>query len=702
MMENDFNKLISDYEERLKYLKSILKKTNDYKERAEIREEIDAKTKEKEAASKKRDDFLKRMEEERIAELKRIEEEKERKRIAEINNKATMAFSSPDTLKYNLEAYEKAYELYNQSDEENKKKLADIVDAVSSEINDYKKSCEEKKHDKKINAEIKNKISIATKILNNNVKSNDLSYVRDLLTEVEELVNNLSNKKNHFEKVQEIIKLYKNTLVRKGKLSFIKNKVLLATTKEELNKILKLFSQLEKEENLSQEEKYEFMDLFNSKYKTALDKKVSESSNNNVISLNTIPSQFLLPSKGGSSYNKNNESTNLDLTTSQFLLPPKGGSSYNKNTGSTNLDLTALQFSLPPKGGSSYINAIGKNEISQFEVKVNRLIAEAYLKSEEDAIKALDEAESTLCYIKNPNVLEELEKKIKKAREDITKNNSLSLDSFKEKVENLKNNIYIYNDKKVKQIIKELKEDFEEICNDSNTSNLINAKEYLNILNDIIFEYNKKKNIENKDMESNLISMGFGVEQTKSNNKIYALNAKRIIDKMFKKTDNNYLNTIKVLKSKNKMEKLKYKLYNEGFSNMSRYDKDIYEKSQKTIAKRLLKYLMRKDDELEEDLESKDNCLKWLELIRIMPDELKPYKTTYSKNDVLQMAKDWFKKVFDSGYINELEYEFYISSAIDTSKYRSEVDDYYVLPNGSDFITYIDENKIQSQLSIGA
>lgn len=125
-------------------------------------------------------------------------------------------------------------------------------------------------------------------------------------------------------------------------------------------------------------------------------------------------------------------------------------------------------------------------------------------------------------------------KKIKKAREDITKNNSLSLDSFKEKVENLKNNIYIYNDKKVKQIIKELKEDFEEICNDSNTSNLINAKEYLNILNDIIFEYNKKKNIENKDMESNLISTGFGVEQTKSNNKIYALNAKRIIDKMFK------------------------------------------------------------------------------------------------------------------------------------------------------------------------
>lgn len=676
MMENDFNKLISDYEERLRYLKSILKKTNDYKERAEIREEIDAKTKEKEAASKKRDDFLKRMEEERIAELKRIEEEKERKRIAEINNKATMAFSSPDTLKYNLEAYEKAYELYNQSDEETKKKLADIVDDVSSEINNYKKRCEEKKHDEKINAEIKNKISIATKILKNDVKSNDLSYVRDLLTEVEELVNNLSNKKSYSEKVQEIIKLYKNTLVRKRKLSSIKNKILLATTKEELNKILKLFSQLEKEENLSQEEKYEFMDLFNSKYKTALDKKASELSNNNVISLNTIPSQFLLPSKGGSS--------------------------YNKNTGSTNLDLTALQFSLPPKGGSSYINAIGKNEISQFEIKVNRLIAEAYLKSEEDATKALDEAESTLCYIKNPNVAKELEKKIKKVREDITKNNSLSLDSFKEKVENLKNNIYIYNDKKVKQIIKELKEDFEEICNDSNTSNLINAKEYLNILNDIIFEYNKKKNIENKDMESNLISTGFGVEQTKSNNKIYALNAKRIIDKMFKKTDNNYLNTIKVLKSKNKMEKLKYKLYKEGFSNMSRYDKDIYEKSQKAIAKRLLKYLMRKDDELEEDLESKDNCLKWLELIRIMPDELKPYKTTYSKKDVLQMAKDWFKKVFDSGYINKVEYEFYISSAIDTSKYRSEVDDYYVLPNSSDFVTYIDENKIQSQLSKGA
>lgn len=676
MMENDFNKLIFDYEERLRYLKSILKKTNDYKERAEIREEIDAKAKEKEAARKKRDDFLKRMEEERIAELKRIEEEKERKRIAEINNKATMAFISPDTLKYNLEAYEKAYELYNQSDEETKKKLADIVDDVSSEINNYKKRCEEKKYDEKINIALDNKISFVTEILNNNVNFKDLSYVRYLLTEVEELVDNLSDKKSYSEKVQEIIKLYKNTLVRKRKLSSIKNKVLLATTKEELNKILKLFSQLEKEENLSQEEKYEFMDLFNSKYKTALDKKASELSNNNVISLNTIPSQFLLPSKGGSS--------------------------YNKNTGSTNLDLTALQFSLPPKGGSSYINAIGKNEISQFEVKVNRLIAEAYLKSEEDAIKTLDEAESTLCYIKNPNVAKELEKKIKKAREDITKNNSLSLDSFKEKVENLKNNIYIYNDKKVKQIIKELKEDFKEICNDSNTSNLINAKEYLNILNDIIFEYNKKKNIENKDMKSNLISTGFGVEQTKSNNKIYALNAKRIIDKMFKKTDNNYLNTIKVLKSKNKMEKLKYKLYKEGFSNMSRYDKDIYEKSQKAIAKRLLKYLMRKDDELEEDLESKDNCLKWLELIRIMPDELKPYKTTYSKKDVLQMAKDWFKKVFDSGYINKVEYEFYISSAIDTSKYRSEVDDYYVLPNSSDFVTYIDQNKIQSQLSKGA
>ena len=716
----NFNKIVLDYEERLKYLRKLLKTTNYDKERMEIKEEIDAKTKELEEFIKNHNEYLEKKEQERVL-------EEERKKLEKINNQVIKAFENPEILKYNIEEFDKAYELYKQADDKVKRKLAKKVKIIYSEVKSYKK-----RHDKKRLGELEKKVSsvnlilktdpidintlssncylldeikelvggyydetnasIATKIVEviveeyetkydaiqmreldkkismvtsildqQTVNSTSLSNVRDILKNIDVEFYLDENKSIANEKILKITNKYKNILSLKRELASIKNKILTSKTKEELDEVLNLFRKLETKEDLNAEQKDTFIDLFNSKYKTVKSIKISND--------NDGTTKLSLPPKKD------------DLVgNSQFLLPPKGGSSYNNGKGANAFDIHSLRM-LPPRGGSSY------RIISQYQIQINRLIAEAYLKPEE-ALEVLEEAEKLLNYVENNQDKNALKDKIKEAKDKLLRKKESPLDLFIKDVEDLKKNIFNYEDEKVIEKIDALKLEFEKICKDSRADALIDVKEYLNILNDIIFKYNKKKNDDKRKVETKKL---YDQEiDVKSDGTIYALNAKRIIDKLFKKTDDNFMNTIKVLKSKNKLEKLKYKLYKNGFSNMNRTDKDTYEKSQNTVAKNLLKYLMNKEVGLRE------YCKDWAELFSIMPDKLRVYKKTYTKDDVLKMTNNWFKEALKIGEINEKEYDFYMSLTFDIAKYRNDADDYYFSPDGSSFVTYIEEEKITS------
>lgn len=365
-----------------------------------------------------------------------------------------------------------------------------------------------------------------------------------------------------------------------------------------------------------------------------------------------------------------------------ILLPEKTTSLHDKEEGESINNVASAPYTrrVVPQDKP-------KDQTIIYETKINKLIADAYLNN---GLESLKEARNFLYFINDSKKRNKLEEKIKKAENELKikiekEEINSRVKEFKVEIQNIQEKIDDYELKELKESVNKLKEDFNNICNNSKMADLIDIKEYLEIVNNIIFRYNIKEKEENRILKAEEI-LDEEVEH-RTFKEILTLNAKRIKDKIVKKSDNTFMNTISVLCAKNKLSKLKYKLYKNGVSGLNK-EKRAYNISNKIIAKRLLKHLLNQEIGLKED------CKNWLELISVMPNKLRVYKTNYEMEDILSHAKTCFDSALDSGVISHEEYDGIISIALDICHYREEVDDFYVLPNGKEFITYVDEDNV--------
>ena len=259
------------------------------------------------------------------------------------------------------------------------------------------------------------------------------------------------------------------------------------------------------------------------------------------------------------------------------------------------------------------------------------------------------------------------------------------LEEFKITFDKLKSDFEKYDLEELKRIIDNLKKKISIISKNYKSINIDDFKQDIKDLNDLIFKYNVKEKEENKKVK--VEKMLDEEVELKSFREILSLNKNRIKEKIKNKNDKNYMNTISVLCAKNKLSKLKYKLYKDGAYNLGK-NKLAYDISNKIISRRLLKHL------LNQEIGLKENCQKWLKLITIMPKKILIFNSVCTIEEVAMYAKEFFDSTFEAGIISTEEHNYFVSKLLDICQYRKEVDDFYIEPNEKNFITYVDKNNV--------
>lgn len=509
------------------------------------------------------------------------------------------------------------------------------------------------------------------KIINNEMKKikNDLvSVIREKSDELRNLKNEIvqANNLNNF------------ILVEKLSLDARKLNTNISCIREKFQETNKLINYIEK--TLGNIDNLSFEQI------------VSEFENNK----DKITEIGLLSNEDSTEKNKNKKEKELKnkINLIKELLEKTKTNNDEKDLESANKLIKELPDSLDKKAlqqkAIEVKEAIEKNK-QELEIK-NKInsIEELLEKAKKDnSNKELDKACELINQLPEYKDKNDLQQKAAEINELIKEKNREAIEAlfeeFKITVDKLQLDFEKYKLEELKRIIDSLKKKANIIGNNLKFTNLKDFKQSLENLNSLIFKYNVKEKEENRILKSEEI-LDEKVEH-KTFKEILTLNANRIKDKIVKKTDDTFMNTISVLCAKNKLSKLKYKLYKNGVSGLGKKKKN-YDASNKIIAKRLLKYLLNKEIGL------KEKCKKWLELISIMPNKLKIYKTEYEMKDILIEAKTCFDTALDSDEISREEYEGFVSIALDICRYREEVDDFYVLPNGKEFITYVDKDSV--------
>ncbi|MBQ9012700.1 MAG: hypothetical protein IJ094_03940, partial [Bacilli bacterium] len=161
-------------------------------------------------------------------------------------------------------------------------------------------------------------------------------------------------------------------------------------------------------------------------------------------------------------------------------------------------------------------------------------------------------------------------------------------------------------------------------------------------------------------------------------------NQEKVIDTMNKIREVDIINSPKLFRYKNKLAKLKPKLYRNGVAGLDDVDRNKYNKYNSVVSLKLLKGLIKiydKEEAIKDKIRVKTVIGQWLELISKCPDEITVMNKTFTCDEIVKLANNFIKKAVQYETITIPEAAAYKREISNIMTYRSNVDSYYEIPS---------------------
>ncbi len=316
---------------------------------------------------------------------------------------------------------------------------------------------------------------------------------------------------------------------------------------------------------------------------------------------------------------------------------------------------------------------IKNNGFDTEKTKVQKLIADAVLNSNSSYLTQAEQLleKSSL----DDKIKSKLNSKIVETKNKLDiKDADESFAKIREKV-----NSGSYDKQEMLKEIEKLKKMYDVISGVSSISD-VKKKEYKNILNKIIFKYNKDSQDSLQYKISATEDMVNAFPKT-SLKEIVKLSTKCLFGKLRKNKNIDFTNTPMVLIKKNYISKKKFGILN---NRLSYEEEKKYDDAKKVISKNLVKGIKKSK------IYDKQLCDKFIELIKTMPEYVSYRRKEYTESYVLKNARDCFEEALVNGNITEEEYNNYINLSNDICLYRNNMRNCYELSENSNVISYVD------------
>lgn len=399
---------------------------------------------------------------------------------------------------------------------------------------------------------------------------------------------------------------------------------------------------------------------------------------------------------GSSNYIKNNVINNTELN----------NVSDNTQNIDKNIDKSENSDKSEDKDTSKNDSSSSKNE--EYDLAKKALL----VAKEKRTKKSLKYALELIDKVPQENLKDELSEEFDQVVSDITK-------EFMDKTNKLYENIDLVNiytkDLFDRDKIKEIISLYDALYNDEISELNFKKEEYAKKVDEIVRAYNMQEQNNyklNKEVTDKKPFSKFQILKefkpffvTSIASKILAKRIERNVQKGNKDKVNKLLKKVKeidIINSprlfifKNKLSKLKPKLYKGGINGLDIEEENYYNKYNDKVSSIMLKKLIRISNNgkaVSDKLRVKTVIGQWLELLSKCPEKVVISNEEYSKEDIFNKALDFFN---DANQVREFEdetgtikyqaisnaeYNAYVSEAEDIYNYHNEVDEFYEIPS---------------------